>query len=177
MMNMLSNIVRAEGDPKVLHTGPGSLSIADRLGRSLGWVGMGLGVAELLFARRITAALGIASGVLTLSVDTDAGLWTRIAGDALDIAALAAALNKRDANRGAVGMALAMVVGITMLDIVAAEEVTRRHARPSKPRQTYSDRSGFPQGLEAARGAVSARETEKIPQHANAQGGAGNEQQ
>jgi hypothetical protein len=47
-----------------------------------------------------------------------------------------------------------MVATITMLDVIAARSVASRHRRkPGNPRR-YSDRSGFPGGLESARNAA-----------------------
>lgn len=174
-MNLLTNITRADGDPKVLHTGPSSLKPADKLSRVLGYVSFGLGIAELVAARRITRALGIegcealvrafgareiAAGVLTLSTEKESGLWARLGGDALDISVLVAALSAKNARRDNIGLALAAVVGITVLDAVAAEEVTRRHSRGNGHVHSYRDRTGFPQGVESARGTVSARDTD-----------------
>ena len=168
-MNYLSNVTRSAGDPKVLSTGPSSLSAADRLGRSLGWFSIGLGLAELLAPRAITRALGmqgretlvraygareIGSGFLSLSVEKTAGLWSRVAGDGLDIATLLSAYHPNNPKRGNVGMALAMVVGVAVLDIVGAQSVTTRHGRQRGGWRSYSDRSGFPQGLAKARGAA-----------------------
>src|SRR5215208_6410625 len=102
-MNYLSNLTRPAGDPRVIRSGPSSLSGADRLSRVLGWFSLGLGLAELLAPRRITMALGmqgnetlvraygareIGSGILSLSVDKNTGLWSRVAGDGLDLATL-----------------------------------------------------------------------------------------
>ena len=58
-MRYISNIVRSDGDPKVLHSGPSLLSGADRLARSLGWFSIGLGIAELFAAEQMTRALGM----------------------------------------------------------------------------------------------------------------------
>jgi hypothetical protein len=166
----LGNIVRSEGDPKVLQTGRSSLSGADRLGRALGWVSLGLGLTELLLPRQITGALGmdgkealvraygareIGSGILSLSIDKDAGLWSRVAGDGLDVVTLLTGLRSDNPKRGNVGLALAMIVGITAIDLFGAQAVMIRHSRRGggADRQ-YRDRSGFPQGLEKARGAA-----------------------
>src|SRR5215208_7371781 len=84
IMNYISNIARSEGDPKVVRSGPSSLSGADRLAKGLGWFSLVLGAAELIAPQRITRALGmegkealvraygareIASGMLSLSPD------------------------------------------------------------------------------------------------------------
>lgn len=175
-MGYLSNIARSEGDPKVLRSGPGSRGGADELARALGWFSLGLGLAELLAPRQFTRALGmtgsemlvrsyglreIGHGILSLSPDKTVGLWSRVGGDALDIATLASAYRADNPKRDNVGLALAAVAGITLLDLVAAQGVTRRHRRTGGDRRRYRDRSGFPQGVQRARGA--AREDFRTP--------------
>jgi hypothetical protein len=171
MMQNVSNIARSHGDPKVLSTGPSSFSASDRMARNLGWFSLGLGALELLAPRRITRALGmdgqenlvrayglreVASGMLTLSVEKNAGLWSRVAGDGLDIATLMANWRDDKSKRSNVAVGLMMVAGITLLDIATANEVGVRHARRRGSRRMYHDRTGFPKGLAASRG-VAAR--------------------
>jgi hypothetical protein len=168
-MTYLSNIARSEGDPKVLRSGPSSLAAPDKLAKALGWFSLGLGLAELVAPRRITRALGmegkeglvraygareIASGMLALSTEKDAGLWSRMVGDGLDVATLFAALRDDNPKRDNVALALAMVLGVTLLDLVGAQGTTARRSRDRGQRRLYHDRSGFPKGLQAARGAA-----------------------
>src|SRR3954468_7267805 len=102
------NITRSKGDPKVLRTGPSSFGHSDRMARNLGWFSLGLGALEILAPWRITRALGmegheglvraygfreVASGMLSLSTDKKAGLWSRVAGDGLDLATLMGGLH------------------------------------------------------------------------------------
>jgi hypothetical protein len=163
----LTNITRSPGDPKVLKAGPSALGATDNLARKLGWFSIALGVVELVGAERIAGALGmhgkenliraygareISSGILSLSVDKQAGLWSRVAGDGLDIATLLTAYRHDNPKRDNVGIALAMVAGIALLDIIGAKGVTARHSRGAAKPRDYSDRSGFPGGLAAARG-------------------------
>lgn len=68
------------------------------------------------------------------------------------MAVLANAMRNGNSKRGNAGLALAMVLGVTALDCVGAKVLAARHARGSKPR-LYRDRSGFPRGVDAARGA------------------------
>jgi hypothetical protein len=166
--SITANITRSAGDPKVLQTGPGSLNEADRLGRALGWFSIGLGVVELLAPRRLARTLGmegkediiqaygareIGAGILTLSLDKEIGLWSRIAGDGLDIATLTiGGLRRNNPKRENVRLALWAVMGVTVLDIIAAPAVMVRHRRRQDGWRSYRDRSGFPQGLEKARG-------------------------
>jgi hypothetical protein len=175
-MNFLSNITRFEGDPKVLQSGPSSVNAADRLARVLGWFSIGLGVAELVAPGRITRALGmegkesliraygareVAAGIMSLSPDKHLGLWSRVVGDGLDIATLLSAARPDNPKRDNVGLALAMVVGVTLLDIVGAQTTSTRGRSRNGPPRSYRNRSGFPQGVEAARGA--ARDFRRLP--------------
>jgi hypothetical protein len=171
MMEKLSNIARSQGDPKVISTGPSSFGASDRLARNLGWFSLGLGALEILAPERITRALGmegqeslvraygfreVGSGVLSLSVEKKAGLWSRVAGDVLDIATLMAGLRDDNRKKANVEMALMMVAGITLLDIAAANGVSARHAPQAGRRRLYHERTGYPKGLAASRG-IAAR--------------------
>ena len=97
-------MIRPKGDPQIIESGPSSVYPEDRLAKSLGWFSIGLGLAEILAARRLTRLTGlesmegvvrafgareIASGMTTLSTEKETGLWTRLAGDALDLGVLA----------------------------------------------------------------------------------------
>jgi hypothetical protein len=165
-MTFLSNISRSPGDPKILHTGPSSLDTSDQIARALGWFSIGLGIAELVGARHITRLLGtdgseglirafgareIGAGIVSLSVDKHVGLWSRVAGDVLDIAALASARRPGNPKRHNIDSALAMVAGITLLDLLAAQMATMTRSRGIGKRRSYANRSGFPNGVAAAR--------------------------
>ena len=171
-MNVLtkaSNLVRAEGDPRVIRSGHSSLRGVDQLARALGWFSIALGVSQVLAARRYSRALGvqgresliracglreIGAGVLTLSTERRAGLWSRVGGDALDIALLGTAL-RGNRDRGNLSLALALVVGITALDVFGAQAATALHSRRRGSVNDYHDRSGYPHGIERSRGAAS----------------------
>lgn len=171
-MTYISNIVRSERDPKVLRSGPSSLTASARLGKALGWFSLGLGLVELLAPHRITRALGmegqealvrvygareISSGILSLSTEKSLGLWSRVGGDGIDIATLLTALRDDNPKKQTVATALAMVAGITLLDFMAAQGTTLRHNGTSGNRHIYRNRSGFPNGLQAAKGAAKSR--------------------
>lgn len=168
-MTYISNIVRRDADPKVLRSGTSSLTAPDQLGRALGWLSVGLGLAELLAPNYITRALGmegqetlvraygvreIGSGLLSLSTEKSLGLWSRVGGDGIDIATLLTAHRDDNPKKENVTTALAMVAGITLLDIMAAQGTTNGHSRTSSDRNVYRGRSGYPKGLEKARGAA-----------------------
>src|SRR3954470_14072912 len=127
MMNQIANIARSKGDPKVISTGPSSFGASDRLVRHLGWVSLGVGALEIFAPERITRALGmegqeslvraygfreVASGMLSLSIEKNAGLWSRVAGDGLDLATLMAALRDDNPKKANVAFALMLVGGV-----------------------------------------------------------------
>jgi len=165
-MYFLSNLVRSDGDPKIIRSGPSLRTRTDRLAQALGWFGIALGAIELLAPQRITRPLGmrgsealvraygvreIFSGIMSLSVDKQAGLWSRVAGDGLDIAALLAQLRIGNPRKGNVSLALLMLGGIALLDYMAAQDLAEQSSSRVGRRRLYADRSGFPRGLEAAR--------------------------
>lgn len=168
-MTFISNITRSQGDPKVVRTGPSSLTSSDKLGKALGWFSLGLGLVELLAPHRVTRALGmegqealvraygareISSGILSLSTEKQLGLWSRVGGDGIDIATLLTAHRDDNPKKENVATALAMVAGITLLDIMAAQGTTSNHRRSIGNGDAYRARSGFPKGIETSRGAA-----------------------
>lgn len=171
-MNMIANITRQEGDPKVLQAGPSALPAADRMAKALGWFSIGLGLAEIFAPHRITRALGmrgseglvrafgareLAAGMMTLSVEKPVGLMSRVAGDGLDLATLYFAYQRRNRKRDNVATAIGAVVGITILDIVVTQALLSTHKRSRGAARDYSDRSGFPKGIAAAKGIAARR--------------------
>jgi hypothetical protein len=183
LLTKVTQIARSPGDPEVQQKGPSSLTGADRLTRALGWFSVGLGVAELAASGQIARMLGLdgkdgliraygarelASAVPTLSVDKHVGLAARIAGDVLDIATLASALNRNNPQRNNAAIATALVVGITVLDVVAFAGVRSAHRRGRSSERDYSNRSGLPRGVQASRGL--ARKDFDIPPDYRAEG-------
>jgi hypothetical protein len=145
---------------------------AGRLAGQLGWFSIGLGLLELTAAGPLARGLGmrgqanllraygvreIANGVgMLVSADRRPWIMARVAGDALDVATLAA--NARH-NRHPLGLALAMaaVLGVTVLDLICAEALRSEEAdRAAQARavRAYASRSGLPRGTEASRGAA-----------------------
>lgn len=174
-MRYLSNITRTPGDPQVISTGVSSMGTTDQLAKALGWFSIGLGMIQLFAPRSITRALGmkgneglvrafgareIGSGLLSLSLDKQVGLWSRVAGDGLDIVTVASAYRRDNRQRSNVGLALIMLTSVALLDIVAAQGTTVRHARKDGGWRDYSDRSGFPQGVAKARGSAAPQEAQ-----------------
>jgi hypothetical protein len=179
----LTGIARSEGDPRVERKGPSSMSGADRLSRALGWFSIGLGITELVAPGRLARTLGLdgkegliraygarelASAVPTLSIDKPVGLAARIGGDALDLATLATALGRDNPKRHNAAVATALVVGITLLDLIAFTGVKAAHRREPGSGRDYSDRSGLPRGAQASRGL--ARQDFQTPSDYRAEG-------
>jgi uncharacterized membrane protein len=116
----------------------------ERIARGLGWFSIALGLAELLTPGLIARLCGgqgrhtglirlyglreIAAGLMIFSQGNKpaAGVWSRVAGDALDLATLAAAAVSPRTNKTGVAFATVNVLGVTALDILCAQELSRR---------------------------------------------------
>jgi uncharacterized membrane protein len=117
----------------------------ERLARGLGWFSLGLGLAEVLAPRGVAKIAGvkgkntglirlfglreIASGIAIFAQGRrpTAAVWSRVAGDALDLAALAVAFTSPDSNKGGVAFATANVLGVTALDVLCAQQLSSNH--------------------------------------------------
>lgn len=123
-----------------------------RLATGLGCFSIGFGLAELLAPGTVANIAGvskkhtrlirlyglreIATGVGIFSQRRPAeALWSRVAGDALDLTTLGAALTAPEAKRGRVAFATASVLGVTALDLMCAQQLNKGrkgiHARSS----------------------------------------------
>ncbi len=112
----------------------------DRLVKFMGLFGIGLGIAELVAGKKIARRVGlgdknallaqgygvreIVSGVLCLTVPA-VGIWTRVAGDALDVVTLVPAFKPENNYRTGALTALAMVGSAVWLDVIATRQVMR----------------------------------------------------
>ena len=95
-------------------------------------------------------------------MDKPIGLAARIAGDALDLGTLATALHRDNPKRRNAAVAIALVAGITLLDLVAYAGTKVTHRRDPGSGRDYSDRSGLPRGAQASRG-LARRDFETPP--------------
>jgi uncharacterized membrane protein len=116
---------------------------AERLARGLGWFSVGLGMAELLMPGAVARIAGgrgkhtgllrlyglreIASGLMIFSQGRRpaAGVWSRVAGDAVDLATLGLAFLTPSTNKAGVTFAAANVLGVTALDVICAQQLSR----------------------------------------------------
>jgi hypothetical protein len=130
---------------------PRDLGVRRRIAAGLGGFGIGLGLAELLAPRTLARMVGlvkpaperpaadfvwvlralgardIVSGVGILTQPRPAGwLWSRLAGDAIDLSLLAVAFGAlRQANRARLAGTMAAALGVGALDLLAAVHFTR----------------------------------------------------
>jgi uncharacterized membrane protein len=118
----------------------------EKLARGLGWFSLGLGLAELLAPRGVARIAGvrgnhtslirlfglreIASGIgIFMQGRKPAGaVWSRVAGDALDLAALGAAFASPDSRKGRVAFATANVLTVTALDVLCARQLSANNS-------------------------------------------------
>jgi hypothetical protein len=137
--------------------------------RGLGWFSIGLGVAQLLAPRALSQMTGMrgqhglmrlcgarefVNGVGLLAArNPTPWVWARVAGDALDLVAIAAGAQFHGRHRTRALVALSAVAAVSAVDVVAA---ARLAAQPDEIERTfdYSRRSGFPRPVEEMRGAA-----------------------
>jgi hypothetical protein len=148
------------------------LDVPETLAKGLGVFSLAVGIVELAAPGRISRWLGVkprrplvrgfgarelvcGAGLVAMHRPT-AFLWSRAAGDAMSLAALALALraSKRRVN---IGVVLGGVAAVAALDVVCALQLGRSARNARLPVRDYSSRSGFPMGLQHAFGAA-ARE-------------------
>jgi hypothetical protein len=82
-----------------------------------------------------------------------------VAGDAADIATVIAESRDGTARNENAMWALLALAGVTALDVICATGLTSEKGGPNTATTDYRDRSGFPRGLQAARGAAPNFET------------------
>jgi hypothetical protein len=132
-------------------------SAPQRLANALGWFSLALGAAELMAPKPMAQWLGmrhgapilktygareIASGMGILATRNKApAMWSRVAGDALDMASLVSVAIERPSKRRNAGIALAAVAGVAALDIACAVALSRGGALPRRrqARVTHGD--------------------------------------
>jgi hypothetical protein len=147
---------------------------AHSLARGLGWFSIALGLMEVVAPHSLARWLGmrdskpilqtyglreIGTGIgILASENPSPWVWGRVAGDGLDIATLAEGLTRSDSNKSNLGIALAAVAGVTALDVLTAQSLSRQNGYDQAQRRQltydYSNRSGFRAPASAMRGAA-----------------------
>jgi uncharacterized membrane protein len=118
----------------------------DEIARGLGWLSVGLGLAQILAPRAVCRIAGVPQvptftrlcgfrelacgiGILTQR-DPAPWLKARIAGDAMDLACLAAAAPVSRTRGARLSVAAAAVGGVTALDVYCSREHSGRRPAP-----------------------------------------------
>jgi hypothetical protein len=113
-----------------------------KLAGGLALFSIGLGLAEILAPAYLGELIGIdkkrekvlpffgareiASGIaITKSQNPAAAVWSRVAGDALDLAFLVSAYASSDTKKSKVTAAIAAVLGVTVLDVICAQRLSQ----------------------------------------------------
>jgi hypothetical protein len=118
-----------------------------QLARNLSLFSLGLGLAELVAPRSVARLIGvseehekmlqllglreIASGLGIMQGKPAHFLWSRVAGDIMDLTLLASVLNSNRSDRQRVEAAIVAVATVTAVDIIASVQHTRRFEDPS----------------------------------------------
>lgn len=115
---------------------------AEQLAHGLGWFSIGLGLSEVLAPRGIAKVCGVRGdkrlirlfgvreilsgiGIFAQGRRPAAAVWSRVAGDALDLATLGAAFASPRSNKRRLAFATANVLAVTALDITCAQQLSR----------------------------------------------------
>ena len=147
-----------------------SMTPAMRASRMLGWLSFAIGAAELLAPKKVARTVGMSedrsgllraygaremvAGVGAHSVYPVPAMWSRVAGDLVDLGTLAVAARRPDGGRDkGAWIAMGAVLGLTVIDAIVAGKLAGETAEEMGNPKDYSDRSGFPGGVAAARGA------------------------
>lgn len=142
-------------------------SSVDGVARGLGWFSLALGAGQLLAPRRFGRALGteartgfvracgareVAAGLgLLLARDAKPWLWARVAGDFVDLAALARCMSPDNPRRTQAKLAMGSVAAVMLVDLLSARRLDAVSGG-SYVAPDYSGRSGFPRPPEEMRG-------------------------
>lgn len=122
----------------------GNEETAERRARGLGWFSIGLGLAQIGAPRAVARLIGvnddeetkntmfaiglreITSGVGILTSSRPTGwVWSRVGGDLMDLALLGKAMSSDENNRNKVAAATAAVVGVTVVDVMTSQQLSK----------------------------------------------------
>jgi hypothetical protein len=119
------------------------VTITARLAQGLGWFSIGLGLAEIVAPRGLASLIGVrhhpvlfrllgvremVSGVGILANPRPAGwVWSRVAGDMMDLSLLGAALGS-SAQPGRTVAATAAVIGVAAVDLLCGRRLSGERA-------------------------------------------------
>ena len=125
---------------------------AEQLARFLGWFSIGLGIAEIVAPRQLAQMIGVENkpgvfrlmglreighGVAILSQEQPAGaVWSRVAGDMLDLALLGSQLDSNNPERQKTLAATMSVLGIAAVDLYTAKNLSQQSDADSSSGRT-----------------------------------------
>ena len=126
-----------------IDTSPSPKASAAELDEALGWIGVGIGIAELLMPRTVAGITGLPPPLVrtlgTLALVASAGRllqprepawrWSRVASDLTDLSLLAWAARRRSTDRSQ--LITALHAGMTTLDLLIAYDSQWRASRQS----------------------------------------------
>lgn len=141
---------------------------AEQLARFLGWFSIGLGIAEIVAPRQLSQMIGveykpglfrllglreIGSGIGILSQEQPAAaVWSRVAGDMMDLALLGSQLDSDNPEREKTLAATMSVLGVTAVDLYTAKRLSQQsnggsssgtNGRPGSPRDMVESGRGI----------------------------------
>lgn len=134
-----------------------------QLARNLALFSLGLGAAELFAPRQVARMIGIdeehaktlqmlglreiASGLGIMQGKPSYFLWSRVAGDVMDLALLGSAMKSERTDQRRLEGAIFAVAAVTVADIVASLLHSRDHTEPDwRDRRPMSSRAGIARG-------------------------------
>jgi len=139
---------RGQGNGGQQRNGNRESDTDERLARALGWFSIGLGLAEIAAPGKLADLIGvenrpglfrlmglreISSGVTILTQSWPAeGVWSRVAGDVLDLALLSTQLDQENPQRERTLAATVAVLGVTALDLYTSRRLSEKSTR-SRP--------------------------------------------
>ncbi|HYJ46049.1 MAG TPA: SRPBCC family protein [Pyrinomonadaceae bacterium] len=122
---------------------------AEQLARGLGFFSLGLGFSEFLAPRAIAKISGVEEkntglirlmglreilhglGIFAQGKRPAEAMWARVAGDALDLAALGRAFASPKSGKGRLAFATANVLAVTALDLICAQALSANNQTPT----------------------------------------------
>ena len=129
----------------------------EQLANALGWFSIGLGLAQIVAPRRVAQWIGasgdadsrfvmrlvgmreLLAGVGILTQRRPVGwVWARVGGDMMDLALLNTARNGDKTQPDRVMAAMAAVAGITFLDLICAQQLSRRSETMGDARKDHA---------------------------------------
>lgn len=120
-----------------------------QIARALGVFSIGLGLAEIVAPYELAKLIGVSPrpvlfrllgareiasgvGILVGGNKPAAPMWSRVAGDAMDLALLGAAFRSPAAKKGRLAAATAAIAGVTALDLMCSQNLSQSIAPDGK---------------------------------------------